>query len=310
VAAIVAVLEAGLPGADRRDEFGLVFSSIVVEALPFILVGALVSAVLAVLIPERFFARVGRLPVGIQLPGAMACAFAFPVCECGSVPAARRLIRQGLHPAAGLGFMFAAPVINPVVLGATWVAYRSSGHALEMTLARLGVGVLVAAVAGLLLARAVPARLPEAATESHHHHDHDHPSKGQLGAIADQVSADFLFMGKFLVVGAAVAAAAQTFLPRSLFDSLGGSLVLGSLALMALAIVLSLCSEADAFVAISFTSFALPSQLAFLALGPVLDAKLALLYSGTFRRWFVPALLAVAVPIILVASILLEPVLR
>jgi uncharacterized membrane protein YraQ (UPF0718 family) len=79
---------------------------------------------------------------------------------------------------------------------------------------------------------------------------------------------------------------------------------------MALAIVLSLCSEADAFVAISFTSFALPSQLAFLALGPVLDAKLALLYSGTFRRWFVPALLAVAVPIILVASILLEPVLR
>jgi hypothetical protein len=113
-------------------------------------------------------------------------------------------------------------------------------------------------------------------------------------------------MGKFLVAGAAVAAAMQTLVPRSLLEHVGGKVVLGSLAMMVLAIVLSLCSEADAFVALSFGGFGPGPQLAFLALGPVLDAKLALLYSGAFKRWFVPALLVVAVPLILAAAVLFQ----
>ncbi len=289
----------GLGASARTQEFELVFTSIVIEALPFILVGALVSSALAVYVPERVFRRMGRLPAHVQMPGAIACALAFPVCECGSVPVARRLIRRGLHPSAGLAFMLAAPVVNPVVLASTWIAYRSTGRALEMTLARFTLGLVVAAIAGFALRRAVPAQ-PRAATGEGH--DHPHGRSGGLSAVADHVAGDFVFMGKFLVLGAAVAAAMQTFVPRSWFESLGGTVVLAPLAMMALAIVLSLCSEADAFVAISFSSFSLSSQLAFLALGPILDAKLALLYWGTFKRWFVPALLALAVPIILIAT--------
>jgi uncharacterized membrane protein YraQ (UPF0718 family) len=221
---------------------------------------------------------------------------------------ARRLIQRGVHPAAGLAFMLAAPVVNPVVLAATWVAYSGSDVALEMTLGRLGIGLVVAAAAGLLLARAVPDRLPGATLHDHGHEDGSR--RGGIGAVADHAASDVVFMGKFLVLGAAVAAAAQAFVPRSVFDSVAGSTVLGVLAMMSLAVVLSLCSEADAFVAVSFSSFGYPAQLAFLALGPVLDAKLAVLYSGTFKRWFVPALVCVAVPIILLATVVLEPVLR
>jgi uncharacterized membrane protein YraQ (UPF0718 family) len=292
----------------RLEEFELVFVSIVVEALPFIILGALVSSLIAVFVPDHAFRRVSRMPTHVQVPGAMACAMAFPVCECGSVPVARRLIRRGVAPAAGLAFMLAAPVVNPVVLVSTYVAYQSTGLGVQMTVARFGLGLIVAAVAALLLRRAASSQREGAEDASDHAHDHGHA--GGLSAVADHVAADFVYMGKFLVVGAAVAAAMQTFVPRSLFDSLGGSILLAPIVMMALAFLLSLCSEADAFVAVSFTGFGTGSQLAFLALGPVLDAKLALLYWGTFKRWFVPALLAVAAPIILVGSLCFEVAVR
>src|SRR5512133_1190585 len=91
--------------------FGVIFTSIVIEALPFILLGALASAAVAVVVPDRFFARIGRIPRRLQLPGATLAGFTFPVCECGSVPIGRRLIARGMHPSAGLGFMFSAPIL-------------------------------------------------------------------------------------------------------------------------------------------------------------------------------------------------------
>jgi uncharacterized membrane protein YraQ (UPF0718 family) len=299
-ATVVASRLAGAGEVPRLEEFTLVFSSIVVEALPFILAGALVSSLIAVLVSDRVFARVGRLPTAVQVPGAMLCGLAFPVCECGSVPVARRLISRGVTPAAGIAFMLAAPVVNPVVLASTWVAYSGSGLALEMTAARAAVGFAVAAAAGLALRRVAAPRLSSAPPHSHEY------SGGRLRAVADHLGSDFLFMGKFLVLGAAVSALIQTFVSRDLLEGLGGLPILGSLALMALAVLLSLCSEADAFVAVSFSSFGAGSQLAFLALGPVFDLKLAALYAATFSRRFVPLLLLVAVPIILVAAILFE----
>jgi hypothetical protein len=77
---------------------------------------------------------------------------------------------------------------------------------------------------------------------------------------------------------------------------------------MALAIALSLCSEADAFVAVSFTAFPLGSQLAFLVVGPVVDAKLAVLYGATFTRRFAFQVLAVAVPIALAGALVFDEV--
>jgi hypothetical protein len=92
-------------GSPRLETFGLIFASITIEALPFILVGALVSAALAVCVSGDVFNRIGRLPLHLQIPGVTLAGFAFPVCECGSVPVARRLMLRGVHPAAGLSFI-------------------------------------------------------------------------------------------------------------------------------------------------------------------------------------------------------------
>ncbi len=279
--------------------FVLIFVSIVVEALPFVLIGALVSALIAAYVPERAFDRLARLPAALQVSGAALGSFAFPVCDCGSVPVARRLLARGLHPAAAVSFMLAAPAVNPIVLGSTWVAYSGRGLAIEMVLARATVGLLLALVAGWLLR----GRLPVALLHGDHG-GHSHPEAvTRTARFVEHLVADFLFMGKFIALGAAAAAFMQTTISQGIIGGIGGMPVVSTLALIALAFVLSICSEADAFVAVSFGSFSLGAQLAFLGFGPILDLKLAMLYGGTFRRRFALSLAVVAVPMLVIASL-------
>ena len=305
VVAVAVARAAGVAESQVLGTFGVVFVSIVVEALPFILIGAVASALIAVFVPARAFARIRRLPRPLQVPAAAAAGFAMPVCECGSVPVARRLILRGLNPQAGIAFMLAAPILNPIVLASTWVAYGAAGSALEMTVARAALGLAVAVAAGWALGRCGSADLlrprPEDAA--------DERREGPRGeAFVEHVANDFLFMARFLVLGAAIAAALQTALPQDLLSGVAGAPVIGALALMGMAVVLSLCSEADAFVAVSFTAFPLGSQLAFLVLGPVVDAKLAALYGATFRRRFVLRLLVIVVPIALAGALVFDEV--
>jgi uncharacterized protein len=307
VAAVLAARSAGFADLPVVTTLGVIFTSIVIEALPFILVGALVSAAIAAWVPDRAFARFARLPRGLQLPGAAVAGVGFPVCECGSVPVARRLILRGIDPAAGVAFMLAAPVLNPIVLASTWVAYDGRGEALEMTAARAGLGLIVAVVAGWAIARRSEAPLLRGAgDEPVDGHEHGAAGNRGMAAFGRHLAGDFFFMGKFLVLGAAVAALLQTVLPQSFVSDIGGTPVLAALTMVGIAFALSLCSEADAFVAVSFTAFPLGSQLAFLVAGPMLDTKLAVLYGATFRRDFTLRLVLVAVPIVVAGSLLFD----
>ncbi len=116
-------------------------------------------------------------------------------------------------------------------------------------------------------------------------------------------------MAKFLVIGAAVAATIQTFLPSSLIEPVAGIPVLSMLALMGLAAALSLCSQSDAFVAASLVQFGPASQLAFLVFGPMVDAKLLFLYRGTFSKGFVRNLVVTMATVTLAGTLWMEIVL-
>lgn len=295
-------------GNGAFDTFVLIFTSIVIEALPFILLGALVSALIEVYTPERLFARIARLPLPLQIPGAAFGGMAFPVCECGSVPVARRLISKGVHPAAGLAFMLASPILNPIVLWSTYVAYRGRGLAWEMVGGRAALGLALAVIAGWAIGTENASELLKARTGD----AHDHGGEGgpRVRSFIEHLSNDFTFMGRFVVIGGALAALLQTAIPQSVISGVARTPLIASLALMGLAYVLSLCSEADAFVAVSFTQFPLGSQLAFLVFGPVVDAKLSFLYGATFRRMFVTRLIVVSVPVVLAGSLWFEAMMR
>ncbi|MBQ1091553.1 permease [Streptomyces sp. B93] len=278
-----------------------VFVAVVVQALPFLVFGVLLSAALAVFVPPSFFARALPGRTALAVPVAGAAGAVLPGCECASVPVAGALVRRGVTPAAALAFLLSAPAINPVVLTATAVAFSGEPR---MVLARFVAGLLAACVMGWLwqrLGRADWLRLP--ARDSY-----DGRSRG--AAFWGSVRHDVMHAGGFLVVGAAAAATLKAVVPEGWLRVAADHPVVSVLALAVLAVLLSICSEADAFVAASLTQFSLTARLTFLVVGPMVDLKLFAMQAGTFGRAFAlrfaPATFAVAVTVsVLTGAVLL-----
>jgi uncharacterized membrane protein YraQ (UPF0718 family) len=269
----------------------IVFGSLVVQAMPFVLVGALASAAIELFVPVSALERLARLPRSLQLPAAALAGVAFPICECGSVPVARRLAARGLSPSAAVTFMLAAPVLNPVVIASTFVAYRTRSSLWTMVIGRFALGMLVAMVVGWVVgSRSKDEVLRPRSDEVPAVPVAPAPPEARWRRFFLHTGNDFLFMGRFLLLGAAAAAIVQTFLPASFVSKVAETPVVDIAVMMGLATVLSLCSESDAFVAASFVQFGPAAQLAFLVSGPMIDLKLGALYAGTFRKEFLPML--------------------
>ena len=99
-----------------------IFQGLLIEALPFLLLGVAIAGFARWLVPQSaWVSRLPRHPVLAPIVGALM-GFALPACECGNVPVARRLLASGAPMGTAFGFLFAAPVLNPIVLASTWAA--------------------------------------------------------------------------------------------------------------------------------------------------------------------------------------------
>ena len=282
----------------------LVFGSLMIEAVPFVLLGATVSALIEVFVPASAFEKLALLPRPLQLPAAGLAGMAFPVCECGSVTVARRMADKGLMPSAAITFMLAAPILNPVVIASTVVAYRGREAFWPMVLGRMSLGLLAAVAMGWVMTGRSKEDLLRPRPDEDHEHVHPDRSKGT--AFVSHLTGDFIFMGRFLVLGAFVAGVMQTFVPQSFIGRVADTPVLDLVALMGLAFLLSLCSESDAFVAASFVQFGVGAQLAFLVFGPMVDTKLGFLYRGTFTKGFLRTVVLVVGAVTLAGTLWIE----
>jgi hypothetical protein len=283
------------------QNFLLVFSSLLIEAVPFVLIGALASAAIEVFVPSSAFERLARLPKPLQLPAAGVAGIAFPVCECGSVPVARRLAAKGLMPSAAVTFMLAAPVVNPVVIASTFVAYNGRSTVWVMVIGRFLLGLLVAIAVGWVVGNRSKEELLKPRPEDQVAMEHEDEPRWQR--FFGHMGGDFLFMGRFLLLGATISAAVQTFVPQTIVNGVAGLPIISILAMMGLAFFLSLCSESDAFVAASFVQFGVGSQLAFLVFGPMMDMKLGALYVGTYNKGFFRMVLVTVTAVTLVGTL-------
>jgi uncharacterized membrane protein YraQ (UPF0718 family) len=256
------------------------FVSLTVQALPFLVLGVVISGAIAAFVPAGSLARLLPSRPVVAVPVASLTGVLVPGCECSSVPIAGRLVAGGAPAPAALAFMLAGPALNPVVLVATAVAFPGRP---DVVVARFLASFLTAVVVGLGWARfgrpawterqAVVDR-PTLATDSR---------RAIFSATARH---DFGHAGGFLVLGAATAATLQVLVPRSLLDGLGGSGPGAVVTLALLAVLLAVCSEADAFVAASLVQFSPIARLAFMVVGPAVDVKLIALQAGTFGRPF------------------------
>lgn len=300
------------------------FLSLLVEAIPFLLLGVLFSGLLLFFVDERkLVATLPKHPLLGAFVGSCV-GFLFPVCECGNVPVARRLLMQGAPSPVAIGFLLAAPTINPIVIWATWTAFRDQP---EIVVLRVVFSLAIATLVGWVfssqadmrpllqpaLARALPmskrefveakGRNPKAescpspllepgtfwldqsgiierldaaklqstmaATTTM-----GKPLAYRFNLFLENTIQELRELGGVLVLGSAIAALIQVFVPRELILGLGQGAVTSILAMMLLAAVVSICSTVDSFFALSFAStFTSGALLAFLVFGPMIDLK-------------------------------------
>jgi uncharacterized membrane protein YraQ (UPF0718 family) len=277
-----------------------VFVAVCVQAMPFLVFGVLISGAIAAFVPASALRRLLPKNPALAVPVAGIAGVALPGCECASVPVARRLMQQGVPPAVALSFLLAAPAVNPIVLVATAVAFRDAPM---MVPARFVGSLLTAMVMGWLWTRFGKAEwIAERALRKLEEKE----GTSRWAVFAETARHDLVEAGGFLVLGGVFAAAFNVLVPTAWMETLGAQVVLGVIVMALLAVILALCSEADAFVAVSMSALPLLPRLVFLVVGPAVDVKLFALQAGTFGRSFAtrfaPATFVVAIASALVAG--------
>jgi hypothetical protein len=312
VASAIAVPPALEPLSGRLQGFVTVFLGIFIEALPFLMAGVLVSSAIHFYVSSDAIQRyTPRNPVLAAMSGAVL-GMAFPVCECGSIPAARRLLSKGAALPTGIAFALAAPVINPVVIISTFVAFASW----QMVAWRVGLTFAIAVIIALLvggtaLRERVLAPLPEEEHDHdhdhHHHHGHHHhddPNAPPLQRVLNHANVEFFEMVRYLIIGGLLAATLQTLVPQQALIALGDGPVLSVIVMILLAIVLSICSTVDSFIALSFVgTFSPGAIIAFLVFGPMIDIKSTLMLTTTFRRGAIVLIILLCFQLTLLAGV-------
>lgn len=299
-----------LPAAQSIQSFKTMFVSIVLEALPFIVMGVLVSSFVQIFIPESWIRRFAPKNPLLGILFACLLGFLFPVCECGMIPVIRRLIAKGMPLYIGIVFILVGPIVNPIVYAATFMAFRNRP---ELLVSRMGLALFVGAAIGLIvyffvkksvLKHSVASLYGSSADETGAG-EHKHVRGNPFFAMLEHAGAEFFDMGKYLIFGSVVAAAIQTFVPRAGLLEIGQDPLFSHFFMMGLAFVLSLCSTSDAFVAASFANtFSAGSLLTFMVFGPMLDLKTTLMLGTVFRARFVLMLcMLVAIFVLLGATV-------
>lgn len=289
------VVQYSLP--NKLQDLVTLMSSVILESLPFIVLGLVLSVVVQIWLPDRLITR--RLPrnpflrrIWISFIGMF-----LPVCECGNVPLSRGLMVQGFSVGESLTFLLAAPILNPITIITTHAAFPNDPAILW---ARLIGAFVIANLIGWLFSRQrnqesmlVPAFVAVCKA-------HDHTQRARKPARSLQLFArESNNILPALFVGAFIAALIQVLVPRSILYEIGSNPVWSIAIMMLLAFVISICANVDAFFALAFSnSFTTGSIVSFLIFGPMIDIKMLNLMRTTYR----PKVLAQVSVVVALAS--------
>lgn len=257
-------------------------TSVLVESLPFIVLGITLSIIVQVWVPQAWLMQwLPRNAVGRRAIISMFGMF-LPVCECGNVPLARGLVRRGFSVPESMTFLIAAPILNPVVIITTHQAF---GFDDGILVARLLGGFLIANLIGWLYAKhpepetLLTARFAEQCRIDDE--SHEHPTKWQQ--TLDLFVRETSILMPALVIGALVAGGIQVIVPREILVALGSDPLWSIVAMMVLAFIISVCSNVDAFFILPFAATFLPGSIVtFLVFGPIIDIKMLALMRTTY----------------------------
>ena len=293
---------------EEIGDFSSIFTSIVLEAIPFIILGSFISAIIQIFISEEIIARLIPDVNIFGYIGAALIGLIFPVCECAIIPITRRLIKKGLPVGFGVTFMLAVPIINPVVIMSTYYAFYDKQ---SMVILRTAGGFIAAILIGIIV-NALEENKHSIILDSVENDNYCNcgcndifPNQSKFKSIFEHTNREFLDIMGYLIFGAFISSGFQVLVSHGEFNLISDNKILVIIFMMFLGLSLSLCSEADAFVGRSFlANYSFSGVAAFLILGPMLDLKNLIMLSGTFKRSFVIKLSLTTISVVFIISCL------
>lgn len=289
----------------RLGDFFTFFRSIIIQSFPYLLLGISISTMVAMNIHTfvfKFirktlffvnFVRIQERLMAIQVVNAFfnsaiwkhfyisTFGFLMPVCECGNIPVARRFMIKGFSVSQTITFLLAAPIINPITIFTTYIAFPNS----EIVLLRVFLALLIANVIGLLVHKM--RNQTDLLTPKFYNEICEFREiipKNQLKHGLNIFQKEFVTLMGMLIIGSFIASVTQVFVSRDLIVSIGSNILLGIIAMQILAFVVSVCSSVDSFIALSYSnSFTTGAIISFLLLGPMVDIKILTLLKDTFK---------------------------
>ena len=294
---------------DFIKNLSIIFTSIFFESLPFLILGAFISAIIEIFISKETIAKM--IPKNKVLGSIVGVVLGFfiPACDCAVIPISKRLIQKKVPLNVVISFMLASPIINPVVLLSTYYAFYRTNP--ELFYLRIVFGVLISLVIGIIMAfifkneKVITSEKAECDCHDHEHCCHEEHSENKFVSIIHYTAQDSFDVIKFLMLGAFIASLVQVLLPRGVLATFNNNLVLSIIVLMLFAYLISLCSTSDSFVGKSLLStFNETSILAYLLLGPMIDIKNTFVLLGNYKKSFVAILITLIFSIVLVFSVL------
>ncbi|HFZ7116819.1 TPA: permease [Streptococcus agalactiae] len=276
-----------------------IFISIIIEALPFVLLGTILSGIIEVFITPDIVNKFLPKNKFLRVLFGTFVGFVFPSCECGIIPIINRFLEKKVPSHTAVPFLATAPIINPIVLFATYSAF---GNSIRFLILRFVGATIVAIALGVMLAFLVDDNILKEDAKPTHFHDYSDKKWYQkiFLALAHAID-EFFDTGRYLVFGTLIASAMQIYLPTRVLTTIGHSPITAILVMMLLAFILSLCSEADAFIGASLLStFGIAPVMAFLLIGPMIDIKNLMMMVNSFKTRFIVQFISVSSLIIII----------
>lgn len=276
-----------------------IFISIIIEALPFVLLGTILSGIIEVFITPDIVNKFLPKNKFLRVLFGTFVGFVFPSCECGIIPIINRFLEKKVPSYTAVPFLATAPIINPIVLFATYSAF---GNSIRFLILRFVGASIVAIALGVMLAFLVDDNILKEDAKPTHFHDYSDKKWYQkiFLALAHAID-EFFDTGRYLVFGTLIASAMQIYLPTRVLTTIGHSPITAILVMMLLAFILSLCSEADAFIGASLLStFGITPVMAFLLIGPMIDIKNLMMMVNSFKTRFIVQFISVSSLIIII----------
>lgn len=279
------------------ESFYIKFISIIIEGIPFILIGSLLSGIIQVTINRE------SLESFIPKNTFMACIMAslagiiLPICDCGTIPIVRSFMKKGVPISVAVTFMLAAPIVNPISIMAT--VYAFPGHS-NIMIERVFFAILIAIIAGLVI-QAITVE-----NEIVFKNDDDIlecdcgfcevavTTTEKVNFISKIISIfnhsidEFFKVGKFIIIGAFLSSIIQNIISVSNISTVNMDSRLTLIVMMIFGFLLSVCSTSDAFIAKGFINyFSTSAIMGFLVFGPMIDIKNTIMLFGNFKKSFV-----------------------